>query len=110
MHLNGSRRLERYLKFTSMKWSEMHLFIVVGENFEVYMSEMARNEFKLSIMVGENFEICISETARNAFKLSTMVVENFEIYIYEMARMHINCPPWLEKILKFRCLKWLERH
>ena len=52
MHLNGPRRLDTFLKFTSLKWSEMHLFIVVGENFEIYMSEMARNVFKLSTMVG----------------------------------------------------------
>ena len=37
-------------------------------------------------MVGENFEICISEMAKNALKLSTMVRENFEICISEMVR------------------------
>ena len=30
------------------------------ENFEIHMSEMAKNEFKLSTMVGENFEIHMS--------------------------------------------------
>ena len=57
MHLNGPQRLDKFLKFTSLKRSEMHLFIIVRENFEIYMSEMARNVFKLSIMVGEHFEI-----------------------------------------------------
>ena len=78
MRLNGPRQLDNFLKFTSLKWSEMHLFIV-GDKFEIYMSEMARNVFKLSTMVGENFEI----------------------YISEMARMHINCPPWVGEKFKF---------
>ena len=49
---------------------------------------MARNALKLSIMVGEIFEISWSQMTRNAF----------------------NCPPWLEKILKYANLKWLEIH
>ena len=39
-----------------------------GENFEICISEMARNTLELSIMVEENFEICISKMAGNAFK------------------------------------------
>ena len=27
-----------------------------------------------------------------------------------MARMYLNCPPWLEKILKYAGLKWLEMY
>ena len=38
---------------------------------------MAKNAFKLSTMVGENFEIYFSQMAKNAFKLSTMVGEHF---------------------------------
>ena len=45
------------------------------ENFEAYLSQMAKNALKLS-MVGENFEIYLSRMDKNAFKLS----------------------PWLEKI------------
>jgi hypothetical protein len=41
---------------------------MVGENFESYISEMARNALKMSTMVGEYFENCISEMARNALK------------------------------------------
>ena len=55
---------------------------MVGETFEIYMSEMAINELKLSTIVGENFEIFMSEMAINA---STMV----------------------GKKLEFACLKWL---
>ena len=40
---------------------------------------MAKNVFKISTMVGENFEIYTSEMAKNAFKISTMVGEIFEI-------------------------------
>ena len=55
---------------------------IVGETFEIYMSEMAINELQLSTMIGENFEIFMSEIAINA---STMVGQNLE----------------------FACLKWL---
>ena len=41
---------------------------------------MARMTFKLSTMIGENFEIYTSQMARMAFNLSTMIGENFEIY------------------------------
>ena len=93
------------------------------------------NTLKLSTMVGENFEICISEIARNALKMFPVVGEKFEICISEMARNGLNtvCPPWLEKIfeicisemvrnrlksvhhacgklLNFISLKWLEMH
>ena len=46
---------------------------MIGENFEICLSEMARNALKLSTMDEQNLEICISEMARNALKLSTMV-------------------------------------
>jgi len=42
---------------------------------------VAKNAFKLSTMVGENFEIYRSQVAKNAFKLSTMVGEKIEIYL-----------------------------
>ena len=41
---------------------------MVGENFEICISEMAKNALKLSTMVGEYFEICIAEMVRNALK------------------------------------------
>ena len=66
---------------------------------------MAKNGLRLSTIVGENFKIYLSEMAKNELKLSTMVGEIFEIYFSEMAK---NGPPWLEKILKFTCLKWLK--
>jgi hypothetical protein len=47
---------------------------MVGEKFEIYFSQMAKNEFKLSSMVGENFEIYFSQMAKNDLKLSTMIV------------------------------------
>ena len=42
---------------------------------------MAKNALKLSTMVGEIFEIYLSEMAKNALKLSTTVGENFKIYL-----------------------------
>ena len=61
------------LPSVSKNWASM-----VGENFEIHSSRMAKIAPKLFTMVGENFEICLSEIAKNAPKLSTMVVEIFE--------------------------------
>jgi len=41
---------------------------------------MTKNTFKLSTIVGEKFEIYLSQMTKNAFKLSTMGGEKFEIY------------------------------
>ena len=50
------------------------------ENFEIYLFQMAKNRVKLSTMVGENFEICLSQMTENHhLKSSTMVEEKFEI-------------------------------
>ena len=59
------------------------------------MVKMVNNafKFKLPTMVGEKFEIYLSQMAKNAFKLSTMVGENFEIYLSQMAKMDLNSPP-----------------
>ena len=59
---------------------------MVGEKFEIYLFEIAKNGLKLSTVIVENFEIYFSEMAKNRLKLSTMVGENF----------------------KFTCLKWLK--
>ena len=56
-------------------------------------------------MVGENFEICLSQIAKNALKLPTMVGENFEICLSEIAKNGLKNPPWLEKVLKFTIFK-----
>ena len=52
-------------------------------------------------MTGEDFEFYLAQMAKNAFKLSTMAGENFEFYLAQMAKVHLNYPPWLEKILNF---------
>ena len=39
--------------------------------------------------------------------VTTMVGEIFEICLSEMAKNALNRPPWLEKILRFTHLKWL---
>ena len=48
---------------------------------------MAQQWTKSSNMVGENFEIYWSKIAKNGLKLSTMVGENLEIYFSQMAKM-----------------------
>ena len=47
---------------------------------------MTKNALKLSNMVGEHFEIYMSQIAKNVLKLSTMVGEIFEIYLSQMAK------------------------
>jgi len=37
---------------------------MVGENFEIYSCQVAKNPLKLSTMVGENFEIYSSQVAK----------------------------------------------
>ena len=60
---------------------------------------MAKHTLKLSTMIGENFEIDLSELAKTALKLS-MVGEHFVIYSSQLAKNALtNYPPWLEKIL-----------
>ena len=39
---------------------------MVGENVEIYFSEMAKNALQSSTMVGENFEIYFSKMGKNA--------------------------------------------
>ena len=52
---------------------------MVGEIFEIYFSQIAKNDLKLFTIDGEIFEIYFSQIAKNDLKLSTMVGENFEI-------------------------------
>ena len=68
---------------------------------------MAENApYSYDTMVGEMFEIYCYEIAKNALQLSTMVGENVEIYCYEMAKNALyRYPPWLEEILKFTVMK-----
>ena len=83
---------------------------MVGENFERCWPQMARNSLKLSTMVGEHCEICWPEMVRNSIKLSTMVREHFAICSLQVTRNSLNCAPWLEKVLKYVGVKWLEIH
>ena len=41
---------------------------MVGEHFEIYLSQKAKSAFKLSTMIGENFEIYLSQMTKSAFK------------------------------------------
>ena len=60
-------------------------------------------------MVGENFEINSSQMAKIAFKFS-MVGANVELIRLKWLKLHLNLPPWLEEILKLTRLKWLKLH
>ena len=65
---------------------------MVGENFEIHLSQMAKNASKLS-MFGENFEIHLAQMAKNASKLSSMIEENLKIARLKWLKMHLNYPP-----------------
>ena len=41
---------------------------MVGEMFEIYLSQMAKSTLKLSTMVGENFEIYYSLIAKETLE------------------------------------------
>ena len=87
----------------------LKLSTMVGEKFENQYFQMPWNALKLSTMVGKNFEIPVLSKAqimhRIALKLST---KNLRISTFKCLKMHLNCPPWLEKILKISILKCLE--
>ena len=52
-------------------------------------------------MLEENYEIYISHVAKNTFKLSTMVGENYEIYLSQVAKMHNNNKTTMYEITEF---------
>jgi hypothetical protein len=59
---------------------------MVGENFEIYLSQMCKYVFTLSTMVGENFENYLSQFYKYALTLSTMFGEDFEIYLSQLSK------------------------
>ena len=71
---------------------------------------MARNALKLSTIVGENFEICISEMARNALKTVHHGWRKFWNFISEMTKNALKLYTMVGEIFKFVSLKWLEMH
>ena len=56
--------LEKMLKFTSLKWLQM--LSNCPPWLENFLSQIATKSPKLSNMVGENFEIYLSQMAKNA--------------------------------------------
>ena len=63
---------------------------MVGEKFEIFMSQMAQITLLIATMVGKMYEICMLEKffkfvllkwLKSHFELSTMVCENVEICI-----------------------------
>ena len=59
---------------------------MVGENFVIYSSQLAKNALKFSTMVGENVVIFSSQLAKNALKFSIMVGEYFRMYSSQLAK------------------------
>ena len=60
---------------------------MVGENFEIYSSQMTKIASKASTMVGENYEINSSQMAKIVSKFSTMVGENYEMNSSQMTKI-----------------------
>ena len=69
---------------------------MVGENFEFTCLKW----LDLSTKVGENFEF----TCLKWLDLSTMFGENFEFTCLKWLKIHLNYPPWLEKVLNLLAL------
>ena len=48
---------------------------MVGDNFKIYSSQLAKNTIKLSAIVGQKFGIYSSQLAKDILKCSTMLGE-----------------------------------
>ena len=73
---------------------------MVGENFEIYISQMAKNAFKLSTMVGENFEIYLFQKVPRVFpefsqnrkkfsRFSMSFLKNMNFYRFSLSRRYL---------------------
>ena len=73
---------------------------MVRNKIEIYCAQMAKNAaFKLYTMVREKFKIYCYQMAKNTSKFSSMVGENvLKFNVLKWLKMHLNCPPWLERI------------
>jgi hypothetical protein len=82
--------LEKNLKFTDLKWLKKRTYIFHHgwKKFEIYSSQL---------------------WLKNTHKSSTIVGENLEFSDLKWLKIHLNCPPWLEKILKYSHLNWLKK-
>ena len=63
---------------TYLKSQNIHkLSTMVGENYDIYFSQMAKYALKLLTMLGENFDIYLPRMAKYALKFSSMVGDFF---------------------------------
>ena len=76
---------------------------MVGENFEIYSSQLAKNALKLSTMVGENFGIYSSQLAKNALKYFTgnSIFQLFQQPLYRKVYVFPVFPAQNEKKASF---------
>ena len=75
---------------------------MVGENFEIYSSPLAKNTLKFPTMVGVNIGIYSSHHLdKNALKLSNMVGENFTIYSSQLVINTLKLSTMVGEILEF---------
>ena len=79
---------------------------MIGEHFEICISEMARNALKLSTIFGEIFEICTDEMARNGLKSIHHGWRKFENFISEMARNALKLSTMVGENFENLLLKW----
>ena len=81
---------------------------MVGENFEIYSSQIRKSVFKLSIIAGENFEIYLPQMD---LKFPPSWLDKIlKFGLIKCVKMYSNCSPCLEKILKFTFLKCLKKY
>ena len=61
---------------------------MVGENFDIYTSKMAKNAQNRPPWLEKILKFTLLKWLKMHLKSSTMVGENFEISTSEMAKMH----------------------
>ena len=105
---------------------------MVAENFVICWPQMARNLRKLSLDFGPSNPLEIAFSAGLRLRRRKKTLKDIQTYsmwdrvsttflvtkiktISRLPRLkrlksQFNCPPWLEKILKYTSFRWLEIH
>ena len=71
-----------------------------------HFSNMAIDKSLFSTMAGESFKILDFQMAKTALKNLVQTAGTF----LKWPKTNLCSPPWLEKISKFKVLKWLKLH
>jgi len=101
------------LKYTSINWPKMHLnypTTMVGEHFEIYFPQMAKNHLNCPPRLENIFEIYFPQWLKIHLNFPPWLEKFLKYHSIKWLKIHLNCPPRLEKFLKYPSLKWLKMH